>query len=157
MREREREALARKFIDGMAAVMRANGAVFREEMEKYGATFPQLHLMKMVSCRRGMTVSELAQMMMVAPPTASRMIDNLCSRGLLERHKDEADQRVTRVGLTAAGERILDEIGERQVSLFLEMFRGEDERELKALVRLLDRFIVKWSEAGGWRGVDGKA
>jgi DNA-binding MarR family transcriptional regulator len=151
MERRESEELARTFIDGMAAIMRANGAVFREGLEKYGATFPQLHLMKMVSFHEGTTVSELAQMMMVAPPTASRMIGNLCSRGLLERRKDAADQRVTHIGLTTEGDKILKKIDEQQVALLLELFEGEDDGELKTFIELFDKFTDRWSNTGGRR------
>lgn len=149
MQKKQREELAEKLIGSMTAIMRVSGAVFRDELEKYGATLPQLHLMKMVSFHEGTTVTELAKVLMVAPPTASRMIENLCSRGLLQREKDAGDQRVTHVKLTREGSEILREIQELQVSILLDLLEGEDEEELKTFIVLLDKFSGRWSEASG--------
>lgn len=149
MQKKQREELAEKLIGSMTAIMRVSGAVFRDELEKYGATLPQLHLMKMVSFHEGTTVTELAKVLMVAPPTASRMIDNLCSRGLLAREKGAGDQRVTHVKLTGEGSEILREIQELQVSILLDLLEGEDEEELKTFIVLLDKFSGRWSEASG--------
>ena len=152
MKKEQRQEMMEKLIESMGVVMRIRGAVFREELERGGVTFPQFHLLKMVGVHGGMTVSELARMMLVAPPTASRMIENLCSKGLLERSKDEKDQRITRVGITSGGKGVVRKIDELQASVLLELMEDEDEMELKTFTDMLDKFVSRWSEASGKRG-----
>jgi DNA-binding MarR family transcriptional regulator len=149
MQHKQREELAEKLVESMGVIMRLSGAVFREELEKLGATFPQAHLLKIVSFHEGMTVTELSQLMMVAAPTASRMIENLCGKGLLTREKDTHDQRVTRVKLTRKGREVLKKMDKLQVSVILDMLEGEDLQELETFTDFFDKLTSRWSETSG--------
>lgn len=51
----------------------------------------------------GMTQSDLAEHLCVQPATVTKMLDRMVSAGLLERRKDDEDQRVSRVYLTDRG------------------------------------------------------
>jgi MarR family transcriptional regulator, organic hydroperoxide resistance regulator len=51
----------------------------------------------------GMTQSELAEEICVQPATLTRSLDRLTRAGLVERHVDAEDQRVSRVYLTEEG------------------------------------------------------
>jgi DNA-binding MarR family transcriptional regulator len=57
----------------------------------------------------GMPQRDLAAAMHVAPPTLSRMLRSMEDAGLVERRDDEADQRLTRVHLTAAGRALAEQ------------------------------------------------
>jgi DNA-binding MarR family transcriptional regulator len=54
------------------------------------------------------TLGELAQAERVQPPTMTRVIATMEAAGLIVRHGDEGDRRVSRVELTAEGRAALE-------------------------------------------------
>ena len=52
-------------------------------------------------------LNDLADLMGVSPPTASRAVDALHELGLVERVPDERDRRALRIDLTTAGQELL--------------------------------------------------
>ena len=63
--------------------------------------------------REGMTMRELADELSCDASNATGVVDRLAARGLVERHADDADRRIKRVCLTAAGRRMLEKIEAR--------------------------------------------
>ncbi len=118
--------------------MRMRGSVFRRAMGEHGVTGPQLFLMKMVGTHGEMSVTGVSEMMMVAAPTASRMIDGLCARGLLQRRKDPRNRRATYVSLTREGEKVMRRMWEMQKTEFLRLMRDEDREGLAGTVLFLE-------------------
>ena len=51
----------------------------------------------------GLTQSQMVERMCVQPPTVSKMIDRMEKAGLVERHPDSVDSRISRVYLTEQG------------------------------------------------------
>ncbi|MGE0737156.1 MAG: MarR family winged helix-turn-helix transcriptional regulator [Alphaproteobacteria bacterium] len=58
-------------------------------------------------CRRGLTMSEVADVAAIDQTTLSRTVPQLERAGLLMRLTDVADKRVTRLALTAAGTKLI--------------------------------------------------
>ena len=91
------------------------------------------------------TVGQIAEHEHVQPPSASRILSHLETRGLVERHSDPADRRRVLIGLSAAGRRYVDEVraagttwlGARLAALDV-ADRDLLEAALPALERLLD-------------------
>lgn len=142
-----REELAERFIESLGAIMRARGNAFRKVAGRQGITLPQFFLLKMVKSHDEMTVTQVSQAMMVAVPTASRMIDNLCEKGWLERRKDPENRRLTRVRLTRRGHNILREMGELQKKELLKLMDREDIKEVEAFVAWMEKFSAKFLAA----------
>ena len=63
----------------------------------------QFFCLRAVSERDGISQRELADELHVAPPSVSRMLQNMERAGLVERRDDERDQRITRVYVTDRG------------------------------------------------------
>jgi len=82
---------------------------------------------------------ELAQLMGKAPALVVGAIDELESRGLVERTRDPADRRRSRVRLTAAGERALERADEIAGELVAEMLSGLNADGIEQLRGLLMR------------------
>jgi DNA-binding MarR family transcriptional regulator len=62
------------------------------------------------ACADEVSVKDLAERLSLSLPGASRTVDGLLRRGLLERREDENDRRMKRVGLTAAGRDAVERI-----------------------------------------------
>lgn len=58
----------------------------------------------------GLIVSELGKAMAIHPSTTSNMLDKMQRRGLIRRERIDADQRVVRLFVTTAGEKVLAQL-----------------------------------------------
>jgi DNA-binding MarR family transcriptional regulator len=67
-----------------------------------------LHVL--VECEREASVKEIAEQLSMSLPNASRTVDGLLQRGLVERREDEHDRRVKRVGPTPAARDLIDRV-----------------------------------------------
>src|SRR5947209_5950202 len=64
-------------------------------------------LHRLEAAGRELSLGEVADSVGVSLPTASRLVDDLVRRGLVERREDETDRRLKRGGLTPPGEAAL--------------------------------------------------
>jgi DNA-binding MarR family transcriptional regulator len=83
--------------------------------------------------------AELARMLNKVPAMVVQAVDALESRGLVERTRDPADRRRSRVTMTAAGEQALAKGNKVADETARELLPGLDDAELKRLERLLSR------------------
>jgi DNA-binding MarR family transcriptional regulator len=88
-----------------------------------------------------LTLGELAAHEQVAPPTITKVIAKLEERGLVERHTDSADRRVSRVKITSAGRRQLEEARTRRTAWLYTALRdlpAEDQARLGEAAEVLE-------------------
>ncbi len=98
----------------------------------------QYRTLVVLASRGPQKLADLAAQLGVTPPTAGRMCDRLTRRGLVTRHRMQADRRVLRISLTAAGRRIVDDATrQRRVFLsgILQALPAGQRRELAAALR----------------------
>jgi DNA-binding MarR family transcriptional regulator len=88
------------------AVRRARGAPPVDAGK--ALTLSQYGLLEALATRADARVAELAEEGGVTPPTATRILDALERRGIVERTRDPRDRRAVTVTLTAAGRGLLD-------------------------------------------------
>jgi DNA-binding MarR family transcriptional regulator len=71
----------------------------------------RLHLAVMGELgQNSMTMSELANTLMMTKPQLSHLVDSLVSQGIVERRPDEKDRRVINLALTEKGRALLKEM-----------------------------------------------
>jgi DNA-binding MarR family transcriptional regulator len=85
-----------------------------------------------------LTLGELAVQEQVSPPTITKVVDTLESRGLVERNRDETDRRVCRVRSTARGRRQLEASRTRRTAWLATQLRGLEPTDLDRLAAALD-------------------
>jgi DNA-binding MarR family transcriptional regulator len=96
-----------------------------------------------------MTMGELAGLLRVRPPTASKTVSRLSALGLVDRRSEPGDARLVRVGLTPAGEeraRAIDGLWEEVED---EMLSGLDPKDRKRLRKLLRKAARSLAQASG--------
>jgi DNA-binding MarR family transcriptional regulator len=87
--------------------------------------------------REGLTQSELAARLEVAPATVTKMLQRLERAGFVQRQTDSEDQRVSRVYLTDAGRAIQGDVVAVLGRLAAETFGGFTIEERVVLRRLM--------------------
>jgi DNA-binding MarR family transcriptional regulator len=87
-------------------------------------TLPQFRALVVLSGRPATTVSELAAELDIHPTTATRLVDRLVSKRLVRRTELAEDRRVTRLHLTASGQRLVRRVTQRRVEHLTRILRS---------------------------------
>jgi DNA-binding MarR family transcriptional regulator len=89
------------------------------------------------------TLKELAELVLVSLPAASRTVDDLVRRGFVERHEDVEDRRMKRVSLTDNGRSVIRRLNAARLNgleKFTQTLTDAERRKLSAaLAKLLER------------------
>lgn len=88
------------------AASRAVTQLYRPLLQELGLTYPQYLVMLLLWERGEMTIGDLADTLQLDYGTLSPMLKRLATAGLLERTRTAADERVVRVTLTDAGQKL---------------------------------------------------
>lgn len=121
------------------AIIRAGhrlGRAVKPNLERFGLTGPEYGILRHLGAE-SLTLSELGQRLLKLNSNITALIDNLESRGLVQRVRDGGDRRIVRVRLTEAGRRLRAEAVPSQNRLISELLAGLDEEEVRVLLRLL--------------------
>jgi DNA-binding MarR family transcriptional regulator len=77
-------------------------------------TLTQYRSLVVLASRGPQGVASLAEAVAVTPPTASRLVDRLIRKGLVNRRTDRRDRRQVRIVLTEAGRELVNLVTERR-------------------------------------------
>lgn len=77
-----------------------------DALKSFGVRVPEWRVLGLLYSRRGLSMSEVADLASIDPTTLSRTVAGLVRENLLVRIADTADKRITRLALTAAGARL---------------------------------------------------
>ena len=109
---------------------------------KIGLHAGQEGVLKALSEHDGQTMTELAAMLGVQPPTVTKMIGRLVTQGYVDRRASASDGRQAHVHLTEHGKEALAEIDhvlEKVERRALEGIRDKDQKKLRRLLRRIMR------------------
>jgi DNA-binding MarR family transcriptional regulator len=95
-------AFASQAEKDLAAIRRAMRQPLEAEYAKGNVTVPQKAVMQVVVQTPGVTLKELSHAISLAHSTVSGIVDRLEKRGLIERRRDAADGRLSRIYPSAA-------------------------------------------------------
>src|SRR5579875_595153 len=117
----------RALVDAFVAASRALVAVAARSVGTIDEdiTLPQYRVLVVLYTQGPQSAGDLAAALEVNPSTASRMIERLVRKRLVQRTRARRDRRILRVTLTADGQRVVTAVMERR--------RGEIERILAAM------------------------
>ncbi|HEY2313732.1 MAG TPA: MarR family transcriptional regulator, partial [Streptosporangiaceae bacterium] len=104
-----------------------------------GLTALQYTALTVLERHLDMSAAQLARNSFVTAQSMADMITALEGRGLIERHRDEADRRRLVVALTTAGRELLDDYRDQVATLEQRMLAGLDSGEIAQLRRCLHR------------------
>lgn len=94
------DADAQRLMLAFYRVGRSRHAILRDLLSRHEVTPQQFHLLMYIKASGTARVTDLSAMMMVSKPTASRMINTLCDKGMIRKRADEKDRRLVYLDLT---------------------------------------------------------
>jgi DNA-binding MarR family transcriptional regulator len=110
----------------------------------------QEQVLQALAVSGSMTMTDLAGMLRVQPPTVSRIVTRLKSTGLVERQAaPSGDGRLVRVQLTADGQRKAGALQEIWEAVETELLKGFDSKERRRLRKLLRRGARNLADVNG--------
>jgi len=87
----------------------------REELSCHGVSVSQCYTLSMLRDEGPSTMGEVASALFLDLSTATRLVDQLERRGLIQRARGKDDRRVCRVSLTRKGSALVRSIGSELV------------------------------------------
>jgi DNA-binding MarR family transcriptional regulator len=114
------------------------------DISELRATTGQVRLLRILVTRERCTMQELADLLDVAPPTATSMIKRLLAQGFVERLRDEQDWRVVLVLPTERGKRavaVYDAYRRANLQRRLAHLHSEELARLRAALPILRQII----------------
>src|SRR5271163_2474765 len=105
-------SLNREFAFMLNDVARMLKTYANHKAGQLGVTRAQWAVLVRLDRFEGLKQSELAEMLDLQPITLTRLLDRLCSNGLIERRSDPNDRRAKRLFLTPAARPLLERLGD---------------------------------------------
>lgn len=105
MTERSREVTVPDLMAAISAVRRSARRASRREWQAELLPPAQLELLRLAAARPGISVTEAARELRVAPNTVSTLVSRLTAAGLLRRERALPDGRAVRLAVTAKAKR----------------------------------------------------
>jgi MarR family transcriptional regulator, transcriptional regulator for hemolysin len=104
---------------------------------QFGITRAQWVVLARLDRFEGLKQSELAEMLDLQPITVTRLLDRLCSSGLIERRSDPSDRRAKRLFLTPAAHPLLERLGDLGEEMMANALVGVDRASVEQMVAQL--------------------
>ncbi|WP_210496703.1 MarR family winged helix-turn-helix transcriptional regulator [Microvirga antarctica] len=108
-----------------------------DKLSDLGLFAGQEQVLQALAMSGPMTMGDLATMLRVRPPTASKTISRLSALKLVERHTEAGDARIVRVKLTKEGKRKAEAINSLWDEVEAELLADFDNKDRKRLRKLL--------------------
>jgi DNA-binding MarR family transcriptional regulator len=86
-----------------------------------------------------MTMSQIAAMLQIRPPTASKMAARMGAQGLVERRSSDSDARLVTIHVTEAGRALGERLKAIARALEKQLSADMDDKDMRRLRRLLKR------------------
>jgi DNA-binding MarR family transcriptional regulator len=132
---------ASKALVGVAA--RTVASLGQDEL-----TLPQFRALLLVAEGRATAPGDLAGTLDVHPSNATRLVDRLVAKGLLDRAETEGDRRSIALTVTPAGSALLDRVYERRRRDLAEILGRMSAADAAAMADALGRFGELAGEVG---------
>jgi DNA-binding MarR family transcriptional regulator len=117
-----------------------------EKLGELGLFAGQEQVLQALAAEGIMTMGELAALLHVRPPTASKTVSRLSALHLVERHAEPGDGRVVRVKLTDEGHRkaaAIEQLWDEVEAEFLQGFDPKERRRLRKLLRKIAKNLAR--------------
>lgn len=130
-------------------IKRAHGLALdtlEPELARHGLTFTQYAVLMSVRDGIALNPKDLCMQLRHDSGALTRLLDQLESRGLVERQRSAADRRAIELRLTPAGEEALRTVIPLVVERINRALMGFSHAEVDELLRLLNKLILGWQD-----------
>jgi DNA-binding MarR family transcriptional regulator len=116
--------------------MRSAGIQMPTEVEM---SYPQMVALFALFDTGPVTMGELSQWLKVSHGVATRLVDRLVEKGMVERHRDDADRRVVIAGLSGEGQEYARQVIAFHLEKISKAFEEVAPEKLEVFMELLEQ------------------
>ena len=145
MNDRELEAYTQDLWDTIIRIIH-NFRTGMTEWEEFGLTFPQAMLLLELQKAGRCSMGELSQRLRITQGVATRMVDLLLEKGLVERSRDKMDRRLVLVAATKKGAMIARDTEKANRRKMGELLNAVPARERDYLLEFLKRLELEFEK-----------
>ena len=127
------------FALAMHALLRRHQFQDVEQVCEYGITLTECHALELVALTGPMSVNDLARELRVNKSTASRAVQSLAGKKLVEREADDEDARAWRLAPTPAGRKLFARILAGSVRCYAALLDDFSPSERRGALKVLRR------------------
>jgi DNA-binding MarR family transcriptional regulator len=110
--------------------------------EKLGVPYPEASIIGVIGTFGPQTVKGISHRANLDKSQASRTVDAMLAKGVLERTDNDADGRSVIISLTAEGRKIFKKVGPTMQTRDHRLYNCLSEAESEALLYLLDKILA---------------
>jgi DNA-binding MarR family transcriptional regulator len=137
-------ALARQLLGFFRFAWTRGDSEFMREASELELTFTQFKtLMLLAHEPEALSVKDVSDRLGISFPAASRAVEPLVQRGIVERTEDPVDRRVKRVRTTKQGDRLVERLIATRINSFEQMLEGFSVTERRKLGDALDEVLAR--------------
>jgi DNA-binding MarR family transcriptional regulator len=137
-------ALARQLLGLFRFAWASGDSEFLREASELELTFTQFKaLMLLAHEPEALSVKDVSDRLGISFPAASRAVDPLVKRGIVERTEDQLDRRVKRVRTTKDGDRLVERLIATRIKSFEQLLEGFSVTERRKLGDALDEILAR--------------
>lgn len=115
----------------LAAANRAVNLSLAARLKQHGVQIEAWRIMETLDGDQRLTMGELAEIVLINPPTLSKLVDRMVSDGFVHRHVAQNDHRKVNLLITALGQKrmiqIRQEIQDQDAQIFQQL--GKEQAE----------------------------
>ena len=129
-------------------VSKRSKEVCEQQLQHFGVHAGQQFLLELLwKAPEGLTVGEIAEMLVVEAPSITRTVQRMARQGLVEKHAHPTDARQVIVKLTEKGQALQHTIPQVMSEYEEQMLAGVSEIERAFLMRLLRQILHNLEDA----------
>jgi MarR family transcriptional regulator for hemolysin len=104
-----------------------------QQARQFGMTRAQWAVLARLEYAEGLKQSELAELLDLQPITLTRLVDRLCTSGLIERRADPADRRAKRLYLTEQARPLMNRLADLGENIMATVLEGLDAAKIEQM------------------------
>ena len=118
-------------------------AEFIKKYQEEGFTARQIIYIDTIDMLGNPNLGEIARVLKLSKPSVTAIVDKLASKGYIEKFQSDEDRRSFHVHISAKGKNLVKMHGETHNKIVDMLQNNLDSKDLKALVRILNKVISK--------------
>ncbi len=143
----ERERLIARIGDGIRAVAGQQRCSIARHLHRTGISMAHLQVLWILGEHGPLPVGRVAELLGVAVPNATGLIDRMVQRGLVARERVADDRRVVLVQITAAGRTAAEQVDGWRTTVIERLLDRFDRDDLARIADALDETLTELRRA----------
>ncbi|MFA6251824.1 MAG: MarR family transcriptional regulator [Candidatus Paceibacterota bacterium] len=107
--------------------------------EIYNLTIGQVEILHVIREKKQIPMKDVSDFLDITPPSATSMINNLVTNGILERKLDRIDRRIILLTMTEKGKMVFEKAKKERAAAFKKVVSNLSQEEKDVLIKLLKK------------------